>query len=417
MLENCKVRGIHYRFTNSHECLIEYYVLPTKRNTLRLVLALPSAALYFLLAILLVIPSSAGINKKLVVKPDTPDGNFLDLIGLETDFDKRVTLIEQFTTLFPHSESIGWAYSQLQEANFKDGKLDNALEAGDKLLQLDPEDLDAAGMNRQIATAKRDNALIKKYTDLSESIARRLANAPAGIDDPDGEATRKKRIETAGNLLVQREYALYDEAFSTTDVRKRISLLDELIKLNPRTRYLKDSLLLYYLAYRQLGDTASALSAATKLLQIDDSHVDVLLFVADYHFRRKQDVRKVLEYCDRIVAVVNTKKKPGALTDAEWNYQRTLYSGTAHYMAGTVYMNQNQHEAADRALRLALPNVRGNPALLPAVLTSLGWSNYQLGKYSEAVGFYKQCLSFGGIYKEQAEKNLAAIKAEHDVQE
>src|SRR5260370_12882364 len=239
MLENCKVRAIHYRFANTDECLIEYCVLPTKRNTLRLVLALPSAALYFLLAILLVIPSSAGINKKLVVKPDTPDGNFLDLIGLETDFDKRVTLIEQFTTLVPHSESIGWAYSQLQEANFKDGKLDNALEAGDKLLELDPDDLDAAGVNRQIATAKRDNALIKKYTALSEGIARRLANSPVvGIDDPDSEPTRKKRIETAGNLLVLREYALYDAAFSTADLRKRITLLDELLKLNPRTRYL-----------------------------------------------------------------------------------------------------------------------------------------------------------------------------------
>src|SRR5258706_3360249 len=417
MLENCKARGTHYKLANTDECLIEYCVLPTKRNTLRLVLPLPSAFMYFLLAILLVIPSSAGINKKLVVKPDTPDGNFLDLIGLETDFDKRVTLIEQFTIMFPRSESIGWAYSQLQEAEFKDGKLDKALEAGDKLLDLDPEDLDAAGTNKQIAIAKRDNALIKKYTNLSESIARRLANAPVSIDDPDGEATRKKRIEAAGNLLAQREYALYDEAFSTLDVRKRISLLDELIKLGPRTRYLKDSLLLYYLAYRQLGDTGNALSFAEKLLQIDGSRADVLLFVADYHFRRKQDGRKVLEYCDRIVALVNTKKEPSALSDAEWNYQKHLYSGTAHYMAGTVYMNQNQHEAADRALRLALPNVRGNPALLPAVLTSLGWSNYQLGKYSEPVGFYKQCLSFGVIYKEKDEKNLASIKPEHDVQE
>jgi tetratricopeptide (TPR) repeat protein len=378
---------------------------------------LPSRGLCYLLAILLAIPLFAGINKKLVVKPDTPDGNFLDLIGLETDFDKRVALIEQFTILFPRSESIGWAYSQLQEANFKDGQLDKALEAGDKLLELDPEDLDAAGVNIQIATAKRDNALIKKYSDASERIARRLATAPASIDDPEDEAARKKRIEAASNLLVRREYALYDEAFTTTDARKRISLLDELIKLNPRTRYLKDSLLMHYLAYRQLGDTVSALSAADKLLQLDSSHEDILLFVADYHFRRRQDTRKVLEYCERIVAVMNSKKKPGALSDAEWNYQRALYSGTAHYMAGTVYMHENQHEAADRALRLALPNVRGNPALLPAVLTSLGWSNYQMGRYSEAVGFYKQCLSFGGIYKEQAEKNLAAIRAEHNVQE
>jgi len=53
--------------------------------------------------------------------------------------------------------------------------------------------------------------------------------------------------------------------------------VDELIKLNPRTRYLKDALLMYYLAYRQLGDTVSALSAAEKLLQVDAGHEDVLL--------------------------------------------------------------------------------------------------------------------------------------------
>jgi len=44
------------------------------------------------------------------------------------------------------------------------------------------------------------------------------------------------------------------------------------------------------------------------------------------------------------------------------------------------------------------------------------WSNYQMGKYSEAAAFYKQCLSFGGIYKSKP-KELAAIKAEHGIQE
>src|SRR5260370_22603709 len=148
MLEKCELRIKNYRVTGKNDYFLKYYLRPYTRNPLRLVQALPSSAMCYLFAILLAIPLLAGINKKLVVKPDTPDGNFLDLIGLETDFDKRVTLIEQFTIMFPRTESIAWAYSQLPEANFKDGKLDNALEAGDKLLQLDPEDLDAAGMNR-----------------------------------------------------------------------------------------------------------------------------------------------------------------------------------------------------------------------------------------------------------------------------
>src|SRR5260370_2815176 len=139
MLEKCELRIKNYRVTGESNYFLTYYLRPCTRNPLRLVQALPSAGMCCLLVILLAIPLFAGINKKLVVKPDTPDGNFLDLIGLEIDFDKRVTLIEQFTIMFPRSESIGWAYSQLQEANFKDGKLDKALEAGAKLLQLDPE--------------------------------------------------------------------------------------------------------------------------------------------------------------------------------------------------------------------------------------------------------------------------------------
>ena len=63
---------------------------------------------------------------------------------METDYDKKLALIEQFTALFPQSVSIGWAFSQMQEADFKSGLWDKAIAAGDKLLELDPDDLEAA---------------------------------------------------------------------------------------------------------------------------------------------------------------------------------------------------------------------------------------------------------------------------------
>ncbi len=373
--------------------------------------------LTLLLLTLWAIPAVAGINKKLVVKPDTPDGSFLELISLETDYDKKLALIEQFTTLFPQSVSIGWAFSQIQDADFRNGLWDKAIAAGDKLLELDPNDLEAARLNLQAAQAKDDKALVKKYNDLSQGIARRLASAPPVVEDPEEAGAEKKRAELAAGLLVQQEYGLYDQAFRSSDPRKRIDLLDQLLQLDPRTRYLNDALLLYYLAYRQLGETSKALAAGEKLLQRDQSHEDVLLFVADHYFRRKDEPRKVLDYCERIVAVMNAKKKPAAISDTEWSYQKALYSGTALYMMGTVQFNENQYDSADHSLRQALPLVKGNNTLLPAVLASLGWSNYQLGRYAEAVHFYKQCLPFGGIYKQQAEKNLAAIKAEHNVEE
>ena len=369
----------------------------------------------YLVLALLVPTVAAGVNKKLVVKPDTPEGNFLELISLETDYDKRLALIGQFTVMFPKSESIGWAYSQIQDANIRDGHWDKAIQAGDRLIELDADDLEAARLNLQASRSKDDKALIKKYTELAEAIAQRVVTAPVIGDDPDEAATQKKREELAANLLAQREYALYDQALNAADPRKKIALLDQVLQLNPRTRYLNDVLLSYFLVYKQLNDATKTLTAAERVLQREQSHEDVLLFVADYYFRRKQEPRKVLEYCEKIVLLMNSKKKPSALSETEWNHQKALYSGLAHYRAGSVHVNDEQYDSADRSLRLALPLLQDNNTYLPAVLSSLGWTNYQLARYSEAVRFYKQCLSYGGVYKEQAEKNLAAIKAEHNV--
>ncbi len=284
-------------------------------------------------------------------------------------------------------------------------------------MELDPDDLDAARANLQAAKTKDDKALVKKYTELSESIAQRVVKAPLPADDPEEAATQKKREEIAAGLLAQREYALYEQALNAADPHRKIALLDQVVQLNPQTRYLNDVLLAYFLTYKQLNDTAKTLSAAERVLRTNQSHEDVLLFVADYYFRRKEEPRRVLEYCEKIVALMNSKKKPAALSETEWNHQKALYSGLAHYMAGSVHVNDEQYESADRSLRLALTLLQDNSTYSPGILSSLGWTNYQLARYAEAVRFYKQCLPYGGAYKEQAEKNLAAIKAEHNVEQ
>jgi tetratricopeptide (TPR) repeat protein len=413
MLTRDAIGVVARKNTCTHYYIHEYHLVRSTHGALRLLRRYALVA-YLLLA-LFIPTASGGVNKKLVVKPDTPEGNFLELISLETDYDKRLALIGQFTLMFPKSESIGWAYTQIQDANMRDGNWDKAIQAGDKLLELDPDDLEAARLNLQASKSKDDKALVKRYTELSESIAQRVVKAPAIGDDPEEVATQKKREELAAGLLAQQEYALYDQALNASDPHKKIVLLDQVLQLNPHTRYLNDVLLSYFLAYKQLNDTPKTLAAAEKVLQRDQSHEDVLLFVADYYFRRKEEPRKVLEYCEKIVALMSSKKKPRALSDTEWNHQKALYGGLAHYMAGSVHVNDEQYESADRSLRLALPLLRDNDTYSPAILSSLGWTNYQLARYSEAVRFYKQCLPYGGVYKEQAEKNLAAIKAEHSV--
>src|SRR5262249_14301200 len=154
----------------------------------------------------------------------------------------------------------------------KDGQLERAIRAGDKLLELDPDDLEAARMNLKAAQRKDDKALIKRYSEVVDRIAQRLASKPLSIDDPEEAAAQRKRLELAANLLARQEYELYDRALNTPEPVKKIGILDELFKLNPHTRYLNEALLVYFLAYRQLNDAGRALAAGERLLQRDSSH-------------------------------------------------------------------------------------------------------------------------------------------------
>ena len=54
--------------------------------------------------------------------------------------------------------------------------------------------------------------------------------------------------------------------------------------------------------------------------------------------------------------------------------------GRANWIAGIAYGSQQKWGPADKALRAALPSVKGDPQLLPLALFHLGLSNYNLGK-------------------------------------
>ena len=90
MLDRVNGELIGNECTPKNVCRRNYCLIPATRKFLVPVLAWPCLRTYCLLFLTLSV-WGAGVNKKLVVKPDTPEGNFLELISLETDFDKRLT--------------------------------------------------------------------------------------------------------------------------------------------------------------------------------------------------------------------------------------------------------------------------------------------------------------------------------------
>jgi tetratricopeptide (TPR) repeat protein len=370
-------------------------------------------------AALVLIPFSQELRAQryeAVAAPDSQEAQFLDLIELQSDSTKKLALIEQFTQRYPKHKAVSWAYSQLQQAAFEAGQWDRALLFGEKLSLLNPDDIDVAQMNIKAAEAKGDKTTVLLWQDSAALIAQRILVAPPP-KDPELLEEWKKRTAIASQYSAQDEYALYKRALYSLDPHDQIKLLDELLRRNPDTTYLPQALTVYLNAYRAVGDHRNSVLTAEKLLKIDRTNEDALLLAAQSYLQSGSAAEKVLSYSARIIEVMNTKKKLAAVRQEDWDKKRNVYIGTAHWMTGNTYINQNRFGAADAALRAALPLLRQSEQSTASVLFYLGWANYKLENYAEAARFYKQCATVSGQFQEQALKNLTALRTEHGIQD
>jgi tetratricopeptide (TPR) repeat protein len=351
-----------------------------------------------------------------VAAPDSQEAQFLDLIELQSDSVKKQALIEQFTQRYPKHKAASWAYEQLQHAAFEAGQWDRTLLFGEKLSLLNPDDIDVAQMNIKAAEAKGDKTTVKLWQDSAALIAQRILVAPPP-KDPELLEEWKKRTAIASQYSAQDEYALYKKALYSLDPHDQIKLLDELLRRNPDTIYLPQALTVYLNAYRVVGDHRNTFLTAEKMLKIDRANEDALLLAAQSYLQSGSAAEKVLSYSARIIEVMNTKKKPAAVRQEDWDKKRNVYIGTAHWMTGNTYINQNRFGPADAALRAALPLLRQSEQSTASVLFYLGWANYKLENYAEAAKFYKQCATVSGQFQEQALKNLIALRTEHGIED
>ena len=346
--------------------------------------------------------------------PDSPEGQFIELIGLQSDNAQKLALMEQFTQRFPKSLAVSWAYEQIQIAALQAGQWDKALAFGEKLEQLHPDDLETALLNIKAAESKGDKTTTKLWTDYVQRIAQRVLESPPP-KDPEMLEEWKRRTAVASQYTAQDEYATYKKALDSGDPRQKIKLLDDLLKRNPDTQYLSQALVIYLNSYRALGDSKNSLLYAERILRSDQHNEDALLIAAEA-YARSGSPEKVVAYSSRLIDLMKTKSKPAIVRQEDWDRKKAFYTGSAYWMIGNVHINQNRFTQADSALRAALPLLRQSEQSEASVLFYLGWANYKMENFTEAVRFYKQCMAFRGQFQEQAAKNLNVIRTEQGIQ-
>lgn len=368
-----------------------------------------------LLAFGLAASEGSADTKKLHVDRNSSEGQYLELVTLESDSTRKIALLEQFLVLFPAANPTVavWVYSEIQDRYRRAGQLDKALAAGEKLLALAPDDIDTARLNWRMAETKGDAVLTKKWSAATLAIAERLVNAPIP-SDPEEMKAAEERLALARQFMRNTDHDDYVKALDIRDPAQRIAALDEFVKRRPQNPYLDQIEVAEFVAYRETGDVDKTLEVAEKIIAHNDSYDSAVLFVAEINFRRKKDPKRTLALATKFIEKAASATKPEGTTDEQWARTKTQNVGLAHYIIGSIHFQNGEWASADRYLRAAVPMI-GDDQFRATTLNQLGWVNYQMQNALEAIKFYRLCAAIRSPFQEQAAKSIIAIKAEYNL--
>ena len=367
------------------------------------------------MAALFFVPLAAGDLKKPQLDRNSSEGQFMELISLEGDTAKKTALLEQFLTLFPKIDPsvTAWIYGELQDRYRRSGALDKAIGAGEKVLQIDPDNIEVARMNWRLAETKKDEALVKLWSEETARIAERIVKAPIP-SDPEAMKAAEERALYAKQFIVNTDFQDYMAAIQTKDPAQRIAALDEFVKKSPQNPYMAQIEIAVFLALRELGDIDKTLAAAETVLARDENREDAMLFVAEMNFRRKKNTQRTFTLATKFIERMSIARKPEEMPDDQWTRTRNQNLALAYFIIGSIHFQSERWSAVDKAFRAALPYAP-NDSLRATLLYQLGWANYKMQYPMEAIQFYKQCASIAGPMQEQASKNVVSVKAEYNL--
>jgi hypothetical protein len=363
-----------------------------------------------LLALPCVLPVLAQEKQNFVFNPSTPEGQILQALGQETDDARKVTLAQDFLAKYPKHEAAGWVSAQLESGLLAEKDNDKVLEVADAAYANGP-DLDAAFYALKAAVAKGDIEQAKKWSArTTEAAHKAIAAAKAPTDDES-----KQQLEYYKQVDEYSEYGLYVLALKAMP-KEEVDLVDTLIKQNPKSQYLSEVATSYFAALTKAGEGAKACPAAARMAV--EKNAEAMLYAADCNWRgSKADA--VISYGAKAAEAASTRAKHEGASDSDFAAQKAALIGSANFYIGVGNAMEMRYGPANKALKAALPAIKGNSQLYAIALFDLGLANYQLGKplgdkaqMREGLKYFQESAGIASPMQDQASKNAKLVLAE-----
>jgi hypothetical protein len=352
----------------------------------------------------------AGTGHRYEIDPESADGALLQQILQEPAQDHRRLLLEQYVKQYPQTTSSAWAQEQLVKSYAQRQDVDHLLPAAERLLTVDPNDLETANLGLRAAETRNDMLLDAKWGILAWDVAQRVSL---------GQNPDQALVAEVKNVA---DFVLYTAAHQATDLAKKAEYFKVLELRDPANQYARSARPEYINAVLQTAGPEHRLPFVEKELASSPEDEDVLFAAAQEAARVNSDAQ-TLSYAIRLLAVMTKKTLPEGMNADVWSKKRFEYMSIANWFIGTIYSKQGEYGASDQHMRDALPYLQDKPSMLAAAYYTLGYNNYSIASDSgdqarakDALRYNQLCANIKSPYQVSAQKNLEALKTEFHLQ-
>jgi tetratricopeptide (TPR) repeat protein len=369
-------------------------------------------ALVLIVALLvLAAHATAQMGKRIVVAAGSDEDKALEPIYATPDGPDKVALIDQFMAAYGKGdfELLGdQLYVQTYLALKNDAK---ALEYGEKVLALDPDNLSAEVNMVHAAEEMGDTQrLLASGEGAARIVARYKAQpAPEGTSAEQWAAEKQNALSNAQNDIGYVEYAMTQVAYKTADPAARAALFERYVAAFPDSPYTSGARDQTAMAYQQAQNPTKMLASAQANLTADPNDVSMLILLADYWSDNGQQLDKAAADAQKALDVLQQAKKPDTVPDEQWQQQVSIEKGVAYSSLGEVYVVKGRNAPAVDAFKQANPLLKSNAFYYGRNLYRLGFTLAKMQRIPEARTVLTEAVSVNSPYKSRAQETLDKI--------
>jgi tetratricopeptide (TPR) repeat protein len=285
---------------------------------------------------------------------------------------------------------------------------DKALEYGDKLFALDPDNFQNAMNMIRAASEKGDSERVVGYGEKAQGILKRYREspAPAGTQPQVWEDQKAKTLESNKEGAAYIQQAVYNGALQARDAGKRAALLTRFAQIFPDSPYTNQAMGVAATSFLQAQNAPKMLEVATGLLAKDPNNLGMLLLLSDYFCDKVDQLAKAETYAKKAISLLAAAPKPEGATDEQWAQQKNLQKGLALSSLGQVNIERKDNAQAVENLKAAAPLLKPDDGSYGRNQYRLGFALLNLKRTAEAKEALTQAASVNSPYKSLAQDKL-----------